>query len=161
MSDNQSNQDRVIELITESSIAMLTYHEPSGKLVSKPMAKQETEFDGTVRFIAEKDSDKVQSLMADPRVNVSFSNRGSWVSVSGDANVVEDSAKLQELWGTFSDAWLEGGPDNPNNVLIEVNPDSAEYWGAPGGSTVVQLANLVKAKVAGDRIEGDNASVEL
>ena len=46
----------------------------------------------------------------------------------------------------FTGAWLEGGPENPNNILIRVSADSAEYWDSPG-SKVTQVANLVKAKV--------------
>ncbi|MCW2759635.1 MAG: Pyridoxamine 5-phosphate oxidase [Nocardioidaceae bacterium] len=46
-------------------------------------------------------------------------------------------------------------------MLIEVSPTSAEFWDAPGGSKVVQLANLVKSRLTGDRIEGDNETVEL
>ena len=54
-----------------------------------------------------------------------------------------------------------GRTDNPNNVLVEIDADTAEYWDAPGGSTVVQLVNLVKAKVTGSRVEGDNETVDL
>lgn len=82
------------------------------------------------------------------------------MSVTGTARVVDDTAKLQELCDTFTDAWLEGGPDNPNNILIHVAADSAEYWDAPG-SKVVQVANLVKAKVTGQRYEGENEQVDL
>lgn len=159
--DVQAEQQRVLDLIEGSKIAMMTYIEPSGELVSKPMATQEADYDGTLRFIAERSSDKVAALEADGRVNVSYSNSGSWVSVSGKASILNDEAKLAELWSTFTGAWLEGGPENPENILIEVDPSTAEYWDAPGGSRVVQLANLVKSAVTGRRIEGDNAEVDL
>ena len=42
----------------------------------------------------------------------------------------------------------------------EVDGTSAEYWDSPG-SKVVQVANLVKAKVTGERYEGDNETVDL
>lgn len=155
------HEQHVRDLLDDAKIAMLTYVDPSSKLVSKPMATQDAEYDGTLRFIAERDSDKVRALQADPRVNVSYSQNGTWISVAGTAAIVNDEAKLAELWDTFTDSWLEGGPENPNNIMIEVTPDSAEYWDAPGGSKVIQLTNLVKAKLTGSRIEGDNAQVEL
>ena len=68
---------------------------------------------------------------------------------------------MRELWNSFTDAWLEGGPDNPNNILIEVEAESAEYWDAPGNSKIVQLANLAKSAVKGERIEGDNDVVDF
>ena len=139
---------------------MLTSVDADGRLVSKPMATQEVEFDGDVWFVAERDSHKVRNIEARPQVNVAYAGKGSWVSLSGRASVVDDQAKLKEFWNTFTDAWMEGGPDNPNNILIRVEADSAEYWDTPG-SKVVQVANLVKAKVTGERYEGDNEQVDL
>ena len=125
--------------------------------MSHPMS---TEFDGTVRFISERASQKVANLEANPQVNVAFSGSGSWVSLSGTARVVSDPAELEKYWDTFTDAWLEGGPDNPNNVIIEVQGTRAEYWDGPG-SKVIQVLNLVKAKATGQRFDGDNEQVEL
>lgn len=152
----------VAKLIKGIRIAMLTHADPQGRLVSKPMATQDVEFDGDIVFIAERSSDQVQDLLAQERanVNVAYSSGSSWVSVAGTASVVDDQAKLAELWNTFTDAWLEGGPDNPNNVLIRVEADSAQYWDTPGAK-VTQLANLIKAKVTGARIEGNSEIVDL
>jgi general stress protein 26 len=162
MSDDvqQDQQAKVRELIKDTRIAMLTSIAPDGTLVSKPMATQDVEFDGSVYFIAERSSEKVRNIGADPRVNVAFASSSSWVSLAGHATVVDDQARLAELWNTFTDAWMEGGPDNPNNVLIKVDADSAEYWDSPG-SKVTQVLNLVKAKVTGKRFEGDNEKVDL
>ena len=156
-----TERERVVDLMRSSPIAMLTHVDASGALVSHPMATQDVDPDGALYFIAERDSQKVQELEQRPAVNVSYSNRGSWVSVAGAARIVNDEAKLRELWDTFTSSWLEGGPENPNNVLIEVHPDTAEYWDAPGGSKVTQLVNLVKAKTTGSRIEADNSTVDL
>lgn len=163
MSDDpgqQDKQDKVRALIKSTRLAMLTSVDPDGRLVSKPMATQDVEFDGEVWFIAERDSHKVRNISRNPQVNVAYASRDSWVSLSGTAEVVDDEARLTELWNMFTDAWLEGGPENPNNVLIRVTGDSAEYWDTPGGK-VTQVANLVKAKVTGKRFEGDNQTVDL
>ena len=153
---------KVAELIKDVRIAMLTHADHNGALVSHPMGTQEVEFDGDVLFIAERDSQKVKDIAAQSpaKVNVSYSSSGTWVSVSGTAEIVDDNDRLRELWNTFTGAWLEGGPENPNNIIIKVNADSAEYWDSPGAK-VVQLANFVKAKVTGNRVEGDNEVVDL
>lgn len=161
MSHDNDHAQRVVDLIQSSTIAMLTHVDPTGKLVSHPMATQEADYDGTVRFIAERSSDKAVDVAEHPEVNVSYSNNGSWVSLSGQARVVDDRAKLEELWDSFTSSWLEGGPENPDNILLEVTPESAEYWDAPGGRRLVQLANLVKAKVTGARIDSDHGTVDL
>ena len=163
MNDQPSNQDKAEkarDLIKSTRLAMLTTIDADGRLVSKPMATQDVEFDGEVWFIAERDSHKARNIARDPRVNVAYASNDSWVSLSGHAEVVDDDAKLKEQWNLFTDAWLEGGPESSNNILIKVVGESAEYWDTPGGK-VTQLANLVKAKVTGKRFEGDNESVDL
>jgi general stress protein 26 len=161
MTDSQQDQqEKVRDLVKSTRVAMLTSIGPDGALISKPMATQDVEFDGDVWFIAERASEKVRNITANPRVNVSYAGRSSWVSLSGNASVVDDQARLAELWNTFTDAWMDGGPDNPNNVLVKVAADTAEYWDSPG-SKVTQLVNLVKAKTTGKRFEGDNEKVDL
>ncbi len=160
--NDDTGATKVAELIKDIRIAMLTHADGEGNLVSHPMATQQVEFDGDVLFIAERDSHKCRDIAAQSpaRVNVAYSSSSTWVSLSGTARIVDDRAKLEELWNTFTGAWMEGGPENPNNVIIEISTDSAEYWDSPGAK-VVQLANFVKAKVTGKRLEGDNAVVDL
>jgi general stress protein 26 len=156
----QDRQEKVRDLIKSTRLAMLTSVDPDGRLVSMPMATQDVEFDGDVWFISERDSHKVRNITANPSVNVAYASHDSWVSLSGRAEVVDDQDKLAELWNTFTGAWLEGGPENPNNVLIRVSAESAEYWDTPG-SKVTQVANLVKAKVTGKTFDADNERVDL
>lgn len=82
-------------------------------------------------FIAERNTEKVRDLQANPQVNLAYAGNGSWVSLSGTARVVDDRAKLEELWGTFTGAWMEGGPENPENILIEVTGDTADTGTRP------------------------------
>jgi general stress protein 26 len=152
--------EKVAELVRDVTMAMLTFVDADGQLRSKPMATQDVDFSGDIWFIGERDSRKSRAIESDPRVNVAYAGKGSWVSVTGRAEVVDDVDRLGELWNTFTDAWLEGGPDNPNNVLIHVIGESAEYWDSPGGK-VVRVANLVKAKATGKRYEGENEQVDL
>ena len=151
---------KVAGLIKGIRVAMLTSIDPQGRLVSRPMATQDVEFDGDLWFITERSAAAVDQVQANPRVNVAFAGSSSWVSLSGTAEVVDDVQKLEELWDTFTGAWMEGGPENPENVLLRVEADSAEYWDSPG-SKVTQVLNLVKAKVTGERYEGDNKVVDL
>lgn len=66
-----------------------------------------------------------------------------------------------ELWSSFTGSWLQGGPENPNNILIEIDGHSAEYWDSPGNSKVTQVANLIKSKVKGETVDGENKVVDL
>lgn len=90
-------QRKVLEIIKDTRLAMLTQIDSSGKLVSRPMATQDADFDGTIYFIAERDTEKVRDLATNPQVNLAYSGKGAWASVSGTARVVDDEAKLKEL----------------------------------------------------------------
>lgn len=151
---------KVAGLIKGIRVAMLTSIDPQGRLVSRPMATQDVEFDGDVWFVAERNAEHTLNLRSRPQVNVAYASSSSWVSLAGTAEVVDDPARLEEYWNAFTDAWMEGGPENPENILIHVDAQSAEYWDAPG-SKVTQVLNLVKAKTTGKRFEGNHDTVDL
>ncbi len=157
----EANHDtrKVAELVDGIRIAMLTTHDDE-RLVSRPMATQDVEFDGDVWFVTERSAPWVGQLQSDPQVNVAYAGSSSWISLSGTARVVDDPGRLREYWNTFTDAWLEGGPENPENVLVHVEAHSAEYWDSPG-SKVTQVLNLVKARVTGERYEAEQGVVDL
>jgi general stress protein 26 len=159
MSDEQTR--KVAELLKGERFGFLTTITRDGRLTSRPMTLQEVEFDGDLWFFAERGSTPVEHIAASPEVNVGVGSGGSWVSLTGDAVVVEDVAKKRELWNSAVDAWFPQGPDDDSVVLIKVQADSAEYWDSPGGR-LATLFSFVKAKATGERIDaGENEKVDL
>ena len=152
---------KVIELLKDQRLGMLTTTAPTGTLTSRPMALQETEFDGDLWFFAERSSRKVSHLTEQPQVNVTVGSGSTWVSLTGRASVVEDEAKKKQLWNAGVGAWLPQGAEDPTVVLIKVTGESAEYWDTPGGRIATALS-FAKAKVTGQRYEGgENETVRL
>jgi len=159
MSDDQTR--KVAELIKGERFGFLTTITMDGRLTSRPMTLQEVEFDGDLWFFAERDSHPVEHVAASPQVNVGVGSGGTWVSLTGDAVVVDDVAKKRELWNSGVEAWFPQGPDDAGVVLLKVVADSAEYWDSPGGRLATAFS-FVKAKVTGERIEGgENEKVDL
>ena len=148
----------LVELMRDMRVAMLTTYGPDGPR-SIPMARQEVEPDAEMWFITAKDTDHVRAIRADSQVSLTFSDRDAWVAMVGRAEVVDDLDKLRELWNTFAEAWLPGGPEDDNATLLRVSVDQAEYWDTPG-SRVASLVSLVKAKVTGETYEADHEVVE-
>jgi general stress protein 26 len=138
-------------------IAMMTTFSEDGPR-SVPMARQEVEPSAEMWFITGRDSRHVADLRADPRVALTFSARDSWVALTGTGRVVDDTAKLKELWNTFAEAWLPGGPESPDALLIHVDVDEAEYWDTPGGK-VASLISFAKTKVTGDTYDAEHGTV--
>ena len=150
----------VAEIMKDTRIAVLTYVSRGGALVSTPMGTQDFENPGTVWFLTERDTDKVRAIEADPRVNVSYSSKSGWVSLSGTARVSEDRAKLAELWDASAGIFMSGGPEDASNVLLQVDGATAEFWESPGKvSSAIQIAKGLVSDAEPDL--GDNDTVTL
>lgn len=161
MSANPGTPERLAELAGGERICMLTTVDPSGRLVSRPMAHQEVSDVAELWFFAERDSRKVAHVRRDGHVAVTMASADTWVSIDGTAEVVEDVAKAKELWNPWVEAWMPQGPEDPSVVLLKVTGDTGEYWDTAGGR-VASAISLVKAKVTGERYDGgDNQTVDL
>lgn len=161
MTTQVNDMAKVAELLKGFRFCMFTTVEPGGKLVARPMSIQESEFDGDLWFIAERNSGEVAQIGGDSSVGLTFSSNDTWMSLSGTAEQVDDDAKLKELWNPWVQSWFPNGPEDPNATLIRFTADSAEYWDTPGGR-VVSLLNFVKSKVTGDTYDGgETGKVDL
>jgi len=160
MSDTTDDRARVAELVKKFRFAMfVTKHDDT--LVAHPLTVQEAEFDGDLWFLVSKTSSPVRDLHADSRANVSLSSNDAWVSLSGTARLVEDRAKIAELWNPMVDAWFPEGPDDLDVGVLKFSADSAEYWDSPGGK-IATAFSFVKSKVTGERYEGgESGKVDL
>ncbi|WP_159499763.1 pyridoxamine 5'-phosphate oxidase family protein [Microbacterium sp. 18062] len=143
-------------LIERFRFAFLTTVQTDGTLVAHPLTVQEAEFDGDLWFIIAKDAPAALNLERDAHAGISLSSNDAWVSLSGTARLVEDRAKLDELWSPSVEAWFPNGKEDPNVGLLHFAADGAEYWHSPGGTIVRAFASLTHR-----RVEGENAKVDL
>ncbi|MEM9990802.1 MAG: pyridoxamine 5'-phosphate oxidase family protein [Bacteroidota bacterium] len=139
------------ELIEELKVAMLVT-ERDGELRSRPMHTTEVEEDGTVYFFTSNDSGKVEEIEEDRFVNLAYSNpdKQNYLSISGNASIVNSERKIAELWNPVLKAWYPDGLETPKLRLIKVVPNRAEYWESSGNS-LVQMFNIGKALIKGER----------
>ena len=72
----------------------------------------------------------------------------TYVSVSGNAAMIEDQAKKEQLWSPLAKAWFPGGATDPDLALVQVKIIHANYWDVKE-SKLVQLLTMAKAAVTG------------
>ncbi len=153
--------EKVSKLIESSRIAVVTTVGEEGQLVSRPLAMQQREFDGTLWFFTQDPSPKTEQIALNDQVNVSLQVDKGWVSIAGTATVSKDPAMIDELWNAGAEAWFENGKDDPSVALLRVKADSAEYW-TVDSPKLVSAIKYAKAIVTGARPDvGDNATVSL
>ena len=153
----QSNARELLwELVKDIRFAMFTTR-TDGRLRSRPMTTQNSEVDerSSLWFFMSRGSDAVGDLESDPVVNVAYADPGrdAYVSVSGEAAVVEDRAKKEQLWSRLAEAWFPDGVDDSELALVEVRIEDAEYWDVKE-SKVTQLFKMAKAAVVSEPPSG-------
>ncbi len=148
------------ELLPDFRFAMVTTTDGDGKLTSRPLTVQEAEFDGDLWFIVGRGSSVVEHVRSRPGVGVSLSTNDAWVSLAGDAEVVDDLGRLRDFWSNAVDAWFPEGPEDPEVTLLRVGAVSGQYWSSAGGR-IATLVGLVKSKLTGEPYEGSSGKTEL
>jgi general stress protein 26 len=154
--------DRISAIVTSADVAMLTTEGADGTLHARPLAVLQKTFERSIRFLIEDPSPKVEEIRANPRVNVSFASKKGFLSLAGSARLVEgDDAAIDDLWGPAAEAWFPGGRQDPEIVVLEVLPDSAEYW-AKTDTGIVAAAKVAKAFFTKQEPDvGENRTVEF
>jgi general stress protein 26 len=161
MQSEREKIEKLRELIKDIDIAMLTTVDEDGSLRSRPMGTQEAEFDGDLWFFTSLTTGTAIEIQLDNRVNVSYaSGHDRFVSVSGTASLVNDRAKMQELWSPIYKAYFPGGLDDPNLRLIKVDVHKAEYWDTPGG-LIATVIGFAKGLAGQDPDTGENEKLRL
>ena len=151
---NESNKDdgtHLLEMINDIKFAMLTTVD-EGNLRSRPMTNlQGDTFDGALWFFTHASAPKVDEVQKQQQVNISFADpdKQNYVSVSGNAEIVRDRAKAEELWTPAMKTWFRGGIDDPELAMLKVTVTQAEFWDSPSNK-MVRAFVFAKAAITGD-----------
>lgn len=162
VSDDPADVKKVHDLISGMDVAMVTTVDsssPEGRLTSRPLSTQVAQEDGDVLFLVRSSSPVAADVRADPRVNVAYSSMKPGCRSRGTRRWWR-TVLVERLWSKGADAFMDGGPDNPDNVVLRVSGDTAHYWG--GESLVGTAVSTVRA-LTGRRDDDEPSStvVEL
>lgn len=139
-------------LIEDMSVAMLTtFNEAEGMLLSKPMSPQEMCEQGAIWFLTDSHSNNVKHLEV---MNLSFSDEsdGTYISISGHGEIIDDHARIESLWTVFARPWFPQGVESSNLTLLKFVPHAAEFWDGPNSKmvrTFAVAASIIAAKPVG------------
>jgi general stress protein 26 len=154
--------DRVWDIVEKVGVAMLTTQFPGG-LRARPVEARPDRDAGVIWFLTDLRSGKDEEVAAAPDVGLVFIDAGdkAYLSITGRAEIVRDTAKAAEIWKSTDQVWWPGGPDDPTLRLLRVEPRTAELWDGPA-SSIVAAFEFAKAKLTGTKPNlGENRKVSV
>ena len=145
---------QLAELIHDVKVAMLTTSVVGDGLRSRPMYTQDTPFDGTLWFLTSIHSPVVGEIRANGSVLLNYAHPGkqAYVAVTGSAGILNDRARIGQLWKPAYKVWFPQGEHDPDIRLVHVVVERAEYWDAP--SAPVRLFQFARALATGEQTKG-------
>lgn len=165
MSDETTTQqaiDKVWSMMDDIRICMLVTREGE-TLRARPMDAHASREEGCVWFLSDRRGHKDDELQTHPQAALTFAHpgRNDYLSVSGEAEVMNDRRKIDELWSDMNKAFWPNGKTDPNICVVRFMPDHAEYWDGPSSSIGVAL-KMMAARLTGSPTDlGENRKVPL
>ena len=124
----------IAQRMRDLDICMFTTRDGDA-IATRPMSNNgQVEFDGDTWFFAERDSAKVRQIEAEPAVGIGYiaTERGTWVAMEAEAEIVDDEAEKRERWFEDLRRWFPDGPEAETVVLIRARATRVRAWGADG-----------------------------
>jgi len=115
---------------------------------TRPMtAMLDDEQRGSIWFFTVKDNAMAGQLTEGHRAVATFTAKGHdlFATIHGQLLIEGNPAMIDRLWSSSVAAWYEGGRNDPNIVLLRLDPEQAEIWESASG-----LLAVLKTMLGGD-----------
>lgn len=153
-----------MEILKDARFVMLMTRDAMDEVVARPMSVARVDPDGTMYMSTRIESEKVQEIDDDPRANVTYQGKTTYVSLGGTVRVSQDRALIEALWQADWDVWYPKGKHDPSIAILVFQPDEGDYWDQAGEKGLSFLFRAIKAKLTGKTMEskpGDSEHVQL
>lgn len=136
--------EQMQKIADDASICMFCTSTSEIPFATRPMATQRVDEQGSFWFLSSHTSEKEKQIHKDAQVQLIYAQPDNYrfLSVTGQAEHVNDRKKIEEFWNPLAKNWFPEGKDDPNLTLIKVTPSEAHYWDTKDGKllSVVKLA---------------------
>lgn len=129
--------------------AMLSFSDDHGQITARPMTPLEMDAQGEIWMLASRRAMTPIFAAALRQANLIFSDgeRSLHISIAGVARLSDDGERKAALWSAAMRPWFPGGADDPDLVLLALQPHLADIWDGPE-SKVLRLLALTASVVA-------------
>ena len=162
--DHKEAIDKLKSLVEDIMICLFcTDLKTDDGSTTRPMSAIKVCDQGNIWFFSEEDSDKNKAIANDKNVQLFFSHpaKGSYLVVNGEAEIILDKSKIEELWTPVAKIWFKEGKDDPNISIIKVIPTTAYYWDT-NGNRMINFIKMVASVVTGTNLlNGEEGAITL
>lgn len=152
--NNKEAIDKLKSLVDDIMVCLFcTNLKTDDGATCRPMSAIKVCDQGNIWFFSEKNSDKNKAIAADKIVQLFFSHpaKSSYLVVNGEAEIIFDKKKIEELWTPLAKTWFKEGKDDPNISIIKVSPTTAYYWDTDGNK-MINFLKMVASVVTGTNL---------
>ena len=126
----------IAETLKDIDFVMLNTHTEGGQIAGRPMSNnRDVEYDGDSWFFIDQESRTFEDVSRDTKVTLSVQGSKGllgkpplFLSIEGDAEIIQDRATFAEHWQSELDRWWPNGPDTPGIAMIKVHARRIHYW---------------------------------
>ncbi|MDZ4747502.1 MAG: pyridoxamine 5'-phosphate oxidase family protein [Saprospiraceae bacterium] len=161
---NKEAIEKLKDLVGEINICLFcTNLKTDDGSTCRPMAAQKVCDQGNIWFFSQKNSDKNRDIAQNKNVQLFFAHPGksSYVVVNGEAEIIFDQAKTEELWNPLVKTWFEKGKDDPDISIIKVTPTTAYYWDTDGNQMINFLKMVASVATGSNFISGQEGALSV
>ncbi len=98
--------------------------------LTRPMTAQLMDGSNAMWFFTSPENGIVAQIDRGHRAIATFTSKGHdlFASVRGRIDIDRSRATIDKLWNSHVAAWYTGGKDDPDLVLLRLDPESAVIW---------------------------------
>lgn len=118
------------ELIDAVAFCFAVTTDERGESHARVVQARKPSADWTVDFLTNRRCRKVREIERTGRMTLAYQDDASkgYVSLIGDASIVDDVELKRSRWVPAADRWNPGGPDDPAVVYARLQTQRIELW---------------------------------
>jgi general stress protein 26 len=130
---------RVWEILEMTGVGMLTTRFAGG-MRARPLDARPARDEDTVYFLTDLRGLKDDEIEAcrDVCFTVTNAHDKVYLSITGRAEILRDSARAARIWKKADEVWWPAGPEDENLLVLRLEPHIAELWDGPASAAVVR-----------------------
>ena len=159
----QEEVDKFKAIIESIKTGILFTRTGMDRLKGRPMTTIQVDNNGDLWFFTNEFSGNVYEICKNNEVFLNYANPfiDAYAVVTGKAYLTRENNKMNELYAPSIKTWFPAGLNDPNLLLLRIEPDEVEYWNGNSGKIVTSFNILSDMSSDDEFINGKVRKADL